>query len=180
MQVPAQPTRGGTRAEAPVSAPPVVPAPALPSWPPSTTGAPSSAGTGPGGYRPTTTVVGGTPTSDTPGVTSAGGLAGQVSADVRGGRYDGGSDLAGTVYGGGDGPGFSTVTLPASAVENSGSLTGHILAQGWADTPAERSSTGRVVIVLVAALALLVTVSVLVVLLANDALDGLVGSVLSG
>ncbi|PWR12899.1 hypothetical protein DKT68_02155 [Micromonospora acroterricola] len=65
-------------------------------------------------------------------------------------------------------------------MENSGSLTGHILAQGWSDTPAERSSTRRVVIVLAAALGLLVTISVLVVLLANDALDGLVGNVLNG
>ncbi|RLP91499.1 hypothetical protein EAD89_11645 [Micromonospora sp. BL4] len=66
-------------------------------------------------------------------------------------------------------------------MENSGSLTGHILAQGWADTPAERSSsTTRVVIVLAAALGLLVGISVLVVLLANDALDGLVGNVLNG
>lgn len=97
-----------------------------------------------------------------------------------GGRYDGGPDLAGTVYAGGDGPGFATIALPANAVENSGSLTGHILAQGWADTPAERSRTTRVVIVLAAALGLLVAISVLIVLLANNALDGLMGSVLSG
>ncbi|MEU5911145.1 hypothetical protein [Micromonospora sp. NPDC047527] len=65
-------------------------------------------------------------------------------------------------------------------MENSGSLTGHILAQGWADTPAERSRNTRVVIVLIAALGLLVAISVLVVLLANDAMDSLVGSVLNG
>ncbi|MBQ0905842.1 hypothetical protein KBX63_28290 [Micromonospora sp. U21] len=89
--------------------------------------------------------------------------------------------MAGTVYGSGEGPGYTTIALPASAVENSGSLTGHILAQGWTDTPAERSSsTARVVIVLTAALGLLVAISVLVVLLANNALDGLVGNVLNG
>ncbi|WP_083915956.1 hypothetical protein [Micromonospora lupini] len=65
-------------------------------------------------------------------------------------------------------------------MENSGSLTGHILAQGWSDTPTERSRNTRVVIVLIAALGLLVAISVLVVLLASDAMDGLVGSVLNG
>ncbi|MBM0280082.1 hypothetical protein JM949_35470 [Micromonospora sp. STR1s_6] len=65
-------------------------------------------------------------------------------------------------------------------METSGSLTGHILAQGWADTPAERSSNTRVMIVLAAALGLLVAISIMVVLLAGDALDGLVGNVLNG
>ncbi|WP_406074272.1 hypothetical protein [Micromonospora sp. NBC_01638] len=101
-------------------------------------------------------------------------------AGARAGRHDGGSDLAGTVYGSGEGPGFTTIAMPANAVENSGSLTGHILAQGWADTPAERSGNTRVMIVLAAALGLLVAISVLVVVLAGDALDGLVGSVLNG
>jgi hypothetical protein len=95
--------------------------------------------------------------------------------------YHGGPDLAGTVYGGGEGPGFATVSLPAgSPLENSGSLTGHILAQGWADTPAERSRTTRVVIVLAASLGLLVAISALIVLLANNAFDGLIGKVLNG
>lgn len=102
------------------------------------------------------------------------------AAGTRGGRPDGGSDLAGTVYGNGEGAGFTTIAIPANAVETSGSLTGHILAQGWADTPAERSSNARVMIVLAAALGLLVAISVLVVLLASDALDGLMGSVLNG
>lgn len=70
--------------------------------------------------------------------------------------------------------------MPTNAVETSGSLTGHILAQGWADTPTERSRNARVVIVLAAALGLLVAISVMIVLLAGDALDGLVGGVLNG
>ncbi|MGC4810495.1 hypothetical protein ACLQ29_08230 [Micromonospora sp. DT228] len=102
------------------------------------------------------------------------------SAVGGGGRHNGGSDLAGTVYGSGEGPGFATIAIPANAVEHSGSLTGHILAQGWADTPTERSRNTRVMIVLAAALGLLVAISVMVVLLAGDALDGLVGSVLNG
>ncbi|TDB73493.1 hypothetical protein E1182_21000 [Micromonospora sp. KC721] len=60
-------------------------------------------------------------------------------------------------------------------MENSGSLTGHILAQGWADSPAaERSRTTRVVVVLATSLALLVAMSVLVVLLAGDVVRGFV------
>ncbi|MER6596328.1 hypothetical protein ABT214_31655, partial [Micromonospora purpureochromogenes] len=94
--------------------------------------------------------------------------------------YRGGPDLASTVYGGTEGPGFATVSFPAgNPLENSGSLTGHILAQGWADTPAERSRTTRVVVVLAASLGLLVAISVLIVLLANDAMDGLVGNILN-
>ncbi|MFG1867586.1 hypothetical protein [Micromonospora arborensis] len=112
--------------------------------------------------------------------TPSGGSAGKPTAGARVGRPDGGSDLAGTVYGSGEGPGFTTIAIPANAVENSGSLTGHILAQGWSDTPAERSGNARVMIVLAAALGLLVAISVMVVLLAGDALDGLVGSVLNG
>lgn len=97
----------------------------------------------------------------------------------HGGRYEG--DLSGLYGGGTDGPGFSTVAFPTNSLETSGSLTGHILAQGWTETPAEeRSSNARVVVVLAASLGLLVAISVLVVLLANDAMDGLVGNLLSG
>lgn len=110
----------------------------------------------------------------------SGGSAGRDATGTRGGRHDGGSDLAGTVYGNGEGAGFTTIAIPANAVETSGSLTGHILAQGWSDTPSERSRNTRVVIVLAAALGLLVAISVMVVLLAGDALDGLVGNVLKG
>ncbi|WP_442933353.1 hypothetical protein [Micromonospora psammae] len=134
-----------------VSAPPVVPAPALPARPPSSTADHSAPGT-----------------------------AGAAPAPPRGTPYRGGQDLASTAYGGTDGPGYSTVSFPAgNPLENSGSLTGHILAQGWADTPTQRSNTTRVVLVLAASLGLLVAISVLVVLVANDAMDGLVGNVLS-
>ncbi|MEU4778125.1 hypothetical protein AB0G13_09560, partial [Micromonospora sp. NPDC023633] len=102
------------------------------------------------------------------------------AGDGPAGRYDGGPDL-GTIYGAGtEGPGFSTVSFPNNPVENSGSLTGHILAQGWTETPTEeRSSTTKVMVVLAASLGLLVAISVLVVLLANDTVGGLVGGVLS-
>ncbi|MEV1328357.1 hypothetical protein AB0J20_02125 [Micromonospora costi] len=153
----------------PVSVPPAAPEPTVPGWAPAGPAEPGSGGTRAGSWSigassaPTSSpVTGGTPTG------------GPV------GRYDGGPDLAGTVYGGGtEGAGFTTVALP-SAVETSGSLTGHILAQGWAETPAaERSSTARVVIVLAAALGLLVLISVLLVLLTGDAVSGLINNVLS-
>ena len=114
-------------------------------------------------------------------VPAAGGTAGGVTRRATGTSYRGGPDLASVGYGGGtDGPGHSTVAFPAAnPVENSGSLTGHILAQGWSDTPTPRSRTTRVVIVLAASLGLLVAISVLVVLLANNVMDGLVGNMLS-
>ncbi|MEU1394907.1 hypothetical protein ABZ403_02380 [Micromonospora zamorensis] len=163
-----RPAAGGGWAEAPVSAPPVVPAPALPSWPPSSVGTPPSTGSAAGNSR-------------FPGPTAGPSFSsGQGTPGARGGRHSGGTDLAGTVYGSGDGPGFTTIAMPANAVENSGSLTGHILAQGWADTPSERRSNAKVMIVLAAALGLLVAISVMIVLLAGDALDGLVGGALNG
>ncbi|MEV4713552.1 hypothetical protein [Micromonospora sp. NPDC049374] len=82
----------------------------------------------------------------------------------------GGSDLS-AYYAGLESS--ATVALPAGEQETSGSLTGHILAQGWADTAAERSrSTLRVVILMAVALGVLVAISVMVVLFANDALAG--------
>ncbi|MEU4565812.1 hypothetical protein [Micromonospora sp. NPDC023956] len=100
-------------------------------------------------------------------------------ADDRAGT----SARSGTVYGGSvtEGPGFATVALPTgNPVENTGSLTGHILAQGWADTPTERPRTARVVIVLAASLALLVAISVVVALMANDAMGGLMDNLING
>ncbi|MEV4663566.1 hypothetical protein AB0J85_16665 [Micromonospora echinofusca] len=151
-----------------------MPAPALPAWPPPTS---------PGDRRP----GGAEPAAAPREARKLAGRAGGGSATRAGraegtaaGRYDGGPDL-GTLYGAGtEGPGFSTVSLPSNPVENSGSLTGHILAQGWTETPTEeRSSTTKVVVVLAASLGLLVAISVLVVLLANDTVGGLVGGVLS-
>ncbi|PZV96230.1 hypothetical protein SAMN05443287_106282 [Micromonospora phaseoli] len=69
------------------------------------------------------------------------------------------------------------MAFPAGEQETSGSLTGHILAQGWTETSAERSrGTIRVVIVMAVAMVLLVAMSVLVVLLANDAFSDATGA----
>lgn len=162
-----------TPAGGPVSAPPAVPAPALPSWPPATN--PADHRDGPGGRG----AVPPYPTSAPPAA------ARPVSGGPVGGRpvsvpYQGGPDLASVAYGGTDGPGFTTVSLPGHPAENTGSLTGHILAQGWSeDSRTTRSSTRRVVIVLAASLGLLVAISVLVVLLADDAVSGLTGNLLT-
>lgn len=133
----------------------MVPAPALPTWPPPTN--PTDQRNGPTG-RPSGPAY---PVSG--------------SAAAPGPAHQGGPDLAGTAYGGSGGAGFTTVAFPQSDLEeNSGSLTGHILAQGWAeDAPAARSSNTKVVIVLAASLGLLIAISLLVVFLANDALSGL-------
>ncbi|MBQ1051578.1 hypothetical protein KBX50_24290 [Micromonospora sp. C51] len=134
---------------------PVVPAPALPVWPPPTN---------PGGRRdepaPSSPAVAPRPSSR-PGLRPG-------SAEVAPTQRPGGSDLS-AYYAGLESS--ATVAFPAGEQETSGSLTGHILAQGWADTAAERSrSTLRVVILMAVALGVLVAISVMVVLFANDAL----------
>jgi hypothetical protein len=129
---------------------------------------PTSAGYG-GPARPTT--YGASPTVAWSTVPSAEAPGGRAAPE----RPEPGTvNLASAAYGTG-GSEFATIALPTdSAVENSGSLTGHILAQGWADTPAPQSGT-KVAIVLAASLAFLIVVGVLVVLVAGDAMTGLVG-----
>ncbi|MER7419027.1 hypothetical protein ABT346_19960 [Micromonospora peucetia] len=156
-----------------------MPAPALPGWPPPT----NPVDRRPGGAAPAGAPRETHRLTDRPDGTRSGGGPSERAGRAEGtpaGRYDGGPDL-GTLYGAGtEGPGFSTVALPDNPVENSGSLTGHILAQGWTETPTEeRSSTTKVVVVLAASLGLLVAIGVLVVLLANDTVGGLVDGVLS-
>ena len=85
---------------------------------------------------------------------------------------------AGTVYGTGGYPSIDT-TMPVSMdpVENSGSLTGHILAQGWYDAPTEqRRSNFKVVVAMLVVLGLLVTVSLIFVFTAGDAFTDFLGN----
>jgi hypothetical protein len=83
----------------------------------------------------------------------------------------------GTVYGTGGYPSID-MTMPVSdPAENSGSLTGHILAQGWYDAPVDqRRSNVKVVIAMLAVLGLLVTVSLVFVFTAGDAFTDFVGN----
>ncbi|WP_229071923.1 hypothetical protein [Actinoplanes sp. DH11] len=89
----------------------------------------------------------------------------------------------GTVYGTGGYPSIGSqypsidTTMPVSmdAVENSGSLTGHILAQGWHDAPVDqRRSNFKVVVAMLAVLGLLVTISLIFVFTAGDAFTDMV------
>jgi hypothetical protein len=79
--------------------------------------------------------------------------------------------MQGTVYGAG---GYSAIdmTMPVSTnpVENSGSLTGHILAQGWHDEIVDRRRSNlKVVIAMLVVLGLLVTVSLVFLFTAGNA-----------
>ena len=96
-----------------------------------------------------------------------------VGPDQQGGR--------GTVYGGPDSPGPAdmTIVMPIrNPVENTGSLTGHILAQGWTDTPTSNAGTAKMIGVLVAGLAVLVAIGLLVVFAAGDTFSTLFGGML--
>jgi hypothetical protein len=87
----------------------------------------------------------------------------------------------GTVYGTG---GFAQIdmTMPVSTnpVENSGSLTGHILAQGWRDEIIDRRRGNiKVVIAMLVVLGLLVTVSLVFLLTAGNAFTGMIKGLFS-
>jgi hypothetical protein len=56
-------------------------------------------------------------------------------------------------------------------MESSGSLTGHILAQGWTDTPDARNRGNiKVAVVMLVILAAMVAVSLIFLLTAGDAM----------
>ncbi|GAA3760831.1 hypothetical protein GCM10022225_53020 [Plantactinospora mayteni] len=208
MAYPATPVShgpGGRPADPPAPVPLVVPAPALPSWPPPTN--PMSSANQASGGTPGYSL----PTAD-PGPSVAAEPAGRpwpgdrppgtspASPHLQGtgpasphhqgtapttphspGYRD--RDLArdqraeGTVYGGPEG--HLTVSMPSNQLENSGSLTGHILAQGWTDTPTQKTNTGKVVLVLLIGLGILVAVGVLVVFLVGDVFSSLFDGLLS-
>ncbi|WP_145830789.1 hypothetical protein [Actinoplanes teichomyceticus] len=88
---------------------------------------------------------------------------------VPGQRGHSGQIAPGTLYGTGGYPSID-MTMPVSnPVENSGSLTGHILAQGWHDAPIEqRRGNFKVVLAMLIVLGLLVTVSLVFVFTVGD------------
>jgi hypothetical protein len=90
----------------------------------------------------------------------------------QGGTYGGLADYA---------PGDMTMPISMNAVENSGSLTGHILAQGWRDVPeVQRRSNVKVVVAMLLVLGFLVGVSLLFVFTVGDAFSNMIGGVFSG
>ena len=79
---------------------------------------------------------------------------------------------AGTVYGGAGAYPEMTMRVPASSLESSGSLTGHILAQGWVDTPhTRRRGNTKTVVVMLLVLAGMIGLSVLFLFTAGDAIS---------
>jgi len=89
--------------------------------------------------------------------------------------------LHGTVYGTG---GYQTIdtTMPVSMNpgETSGSLTGHILAQGWRDEVVDRRRGNmKVAIAMLVVLGLLVTVSVVFLLTAGNSFSDWIGGIFS-
>ncbi|WP_143162573.1 hypothetical protein [Couchioplanes caeruleus] len=89
----------------------------------------------------------------------------------------------GTVYGGLADYAPSDMTMPimTNPVENSGSLTGHILAQGWRDAPeTQRNSNVKVIVAMLLVLAFLVGVSLLFLFTVGDAFSDMIGGVFQG
>ncbi|MFI7602853.1 hypothetical protein [Actinoplanes sp. NPDC049681] len=86
----------------------------------------------------------------------------------------------GTVYGGlaDYAPADMTMPVMTNPMENSGSLTGHILAQGWRDAPeAQRRSNVKVVVAMLIVLLVLVGVSLLFLFTVGDAFSNMIGGV---
>jgi hypothetical protein len=72
----------------------------------------------------------------------------------------------------------STMPVSTNPVENSGSLTGHILAQGWHDEATDRRrSNVKVAVAMLVVLGLLVTVSLVFLFTAGDAFTNMVKGV---
>lgn len=72
----------------------------------------------------------------------------------------------------------STMPVSTNPVENSGSLTGHILAQGWRDESSDRRrSNVKVAIAMLVVLGLLVTVSLVFLFTAGDAFTNMIKGV---
>ena len=99
-------------------------------------------------------------------------FGGNAQHDAEPGR------AGGTVYGAQQSPIDMTVPVTMNAIENSGSLTGHILAQGWdrgVDT--NRRSNLKVGLAMLAVLVFLVGVSLLFLFTAGDAFTDMVNDV---
>jgi hypothetical protein len=86
----------------------------------------------------------------------------------------------GTVYGGmeADSPIDMTMPVTMNAIDNSGSLTGHILSQGWAETPdSGRRNNTKVLIAMFIVLLALVGVSLLFLFTAGSAFTDMLNGV---
>jgi hypothetical protein len=88
----------------------------------------------------------------------------------------------GTVYGRTGGYPAIDMTMPVSQpLENSGSLTGHILAQGWHDTTETRKNgNAKVVVIMLLVILGLIGLSVLFLVTVGDAVSDLFRGVFGG
>ncbi len=68
----------------------------------------------------------------------------------------------------------------APSVENSGSLTGHILSQGAADTPPPKSRTAKVIVIILIILIVLVGGGLAVAFLFQDFVNNLFNNFSNG
>jgi hypothetical protein len=105
------------------------------------------------------------PAESTPGLRNVGGPVGTGSTNPSQAYY----------------PGHQQPNFPApNPLESSGSLTGHILSRGRADTPTPKSRTARVVIIMVVVLAVVVGLGFLAATVFNDFLSNLLGGLTGG
>jgi hypothetical protein len=77
----------------------------------------------------------------------------------------------GSVYGGYHGQGDSSL-------ENSGSLTGHILAQGLADNAPQRGRTTKVIVIMSVVLGMAVVIGLLAATVASTTINNLLGGMM--
>jgi hypothetical protein len=100
-----------------------------------------------------------------------GGGQGATAAPPAGAAPSGPADQRG-------GRGYPATYHPGSPLESSGSLTGHILAQGRTDGPTPKRSTAKVLIVMALVLVLLVAIGLLGATVARDTINDLLGGIL--
>ncbi|MEV4533131.1 hypothetical protein AB0J82_04795 [Asanoa sp. NPDC049518] len=81
----------------------------------------------------------------------------------------------GRLYGQSDEPAQMTTAYPAATMDNSGSLTGHILAQGRAEPTQAKRSYAKVGLFLAVGLGVLIGIGVLVVLFVSNSITGFLG-----
>jgi hypothetical protein len=98
---------------------------------------------------------------------------------ARGQRSPANQRPQGTVYG--RGAAVPVAVFPTgTALENSGSLTGHILSQGAADVPPPKARTARVIVIIVVILLVLVAGGLAVAYFAQDWVNGLFDNIRRG
>jgi hypothetical protein len=171
---------------------PVVPAAALPSWPqPTNPTAPGSrsATARPDNPGPPAYTLPAVPSTNSPPAAAPASFAGAagpasaaqpnsapVAASPEYHQWARNQRPAGTTYSGLGAGQMTTMMGGGSPLESSGSLTGHILAQGYADRPTPKSRTAKVLVIGLVLLGVLVVAGLLAATVASDAVKDLFDS----